>query len=91
MSPSASATLENVNAPKLSAVTVPKDVSPLNSSTTELASAVPSSVTGEDENVVNVFVIAGAAGGVVSGVLRVMTTGGDDAGDCCLQHQLQLQ
>ncbi len=80
MSPSASATLENVNAPKLSAVTVPKDVSPLNNSTTELASAVPTMLTGEDATVLVVFVITGAAGGVVSGVLRVMTTA-NDAGD----------
>ena len=80
LSPSASATLENVNAPKLSAVAVPKDVSPLNSSTTELFSAVPTMLTGEDATVAVAFVIAGAAGGVVSGVLRVMTTAGD-AGD----------
>ena len=81
LAPSASATLENVNAPKLSAVAVPKDVSPLNSSTAELASAVPTMLTGEDATVSVEFVIAGAGGGVVSGVLRVMTTGGDDAGD----------
>ena len=80
LAPSASATLENVNAPKLSAVAVPKDVSPLNSSTTELFSAVPTMLTGEDTTVAVEFVITGAAGGVVSGVLRVMTTAGD-AGD----------
>ena len=42
-----------------------------------MASAVPTMLTGEDENVVNVFVIAGAAGAVVS---SVMTTA-NDAGD----------
>ena len=87
LAPSASATLENVNAPKLSAVTVPKDVSPLNSSTTELASAVPTMLTGEDENVVNVFVITGAAGAVVS---SVMTTAGVDAGDLLFAASVAL-
>ena len=86
LSPSASATLENVNAPKLSAVTVPKDVSPLNSSTTELASAVPTMLTGEDATVAVEFVITGAAGAVVS---SVMTTG-VDAGDLLFAASVAL-
>ena len=61
-----SANPENEKFPELSAVTVPTEVPPWNSSTTELASAVPTMLTGADVTIAVEFVIEGAAGGVVS-------------------------
>ena len=77
LAPSDNTTFENEKFPELSAVTVSKDVSPLNSSTSELASAVPTMLTGEDVTVVVELVITGAAGGVMSSVIITA----DDATD----------
>ena len=66
LAPLSSIAPENEKVPEPLVVVVPTEVPLLSSSTTELASAVPTMLTGEDVTVAVELEITGAGGGVAS-------------------------